>query len=255
LVTQLEIKDLHASVEGKEILKGVNLTVKQGEIHALMGPNGSGKSTLANALFGHPKYKVTHGDILLDGQSILTDTPDKRAKKGLFLAFQYPVTVPGVTMFSFLRAAYNAVHTADKSEAPTLFDFREAVSEKVKLLGVDESFLTRYLNEGFSGGEKKRAEILQLALLKPKIAVLDETDSGLDIDALRTVAEGVTKIAGKDLGVLIITHYQRILKYVRPNYVHVLYEGKITQSGGEELSLKLEEKGYGWLKETAGVVS
>ncbi len=255
MVTQLEIKDLHASVEGKEILKGVNLSVKQGEIHALMGPNGSGKSTLAHTLFGHPKYKVTRGDILLDGESIVTDTPDKRAKKGLFLAFQYPVAVPGVTMFSFLRAAYNAVHTSDKNEAPTLFDFREAVNEKVKLLGVDESFITRYLNEGFSGGEKKRAEILQLALLKPKIAVLDETDSGLDIDALRIVAEGVTKIAGDDLGVLIITHYQRILKYVRPQYVHVLYEGRVTQSGGEELSLKLEEKGYGWLKETAGVIA
>lgn len=255
MVTQLEIKDLHASVEGKEILKGVNLAVKQGEIHALMGPNGSGKSTLAHTLLGHPKYKVTRGDILLDGESIVTDTPDRRAKKGLFLAFQYPVAVPGVTMFSFLRAAYNAVHTSDKNEAPTLFDFREAVNEKVKLLGVDESFITRYLNEGFSGGEKKRAEILQLALLKPKIAVLDETDSGLDIDALRIVAEGVTKIAGDDLGVLIITHYQRILKYVRPHYVHVLYEGRVTQSGGEELSLKLEEKGYGWLKEQADVIA
>ncbi len=255
MVTQLEIKDLHASVEGKEILKGVNLTVKQGEIHALMGPNGSGKSTLAHTLLGHPKYKVTRGDILLDGVSIVTDTPDKRAKKGLFLAFQYPVAVPGVTMFSFLRAAYNAVHTSDKNEAPTLFDFREAVNEKVKLLGVDESFINRYLNEGFSGGEKKRAEILQLALLKPKIAVLDETDSGLDIDALRIVAEGVKKIAREDLGVLIITHYQRILKYVRPDYVHVLYEGRVTQSGGEELSLKLEAEGYGWLKEQTGVIA
>ena len=255
MVTQLEINDLHASVEGKEILKGVNLTVKQGEIHALMGPNGSGKSTLAHTLLGHPKYKVTRGDILLDGVSIVTDTPDKRAKKGLFLAFQYPVAVPGVTMFSFLRAAYNAVHTSDKNEAPTLFDFREAVNEKVKLLGVDESFINRYLNEGFSGGEKKRAEILQLALLKPKIAVLDETDSGLDIDALRIVAEGVKKIAREDLGVLIITHYQRILKYVRPDYVHVLYEGRVTQSGGEELSLKLEAEGYGWLKEQTGVIA
>ena len=254
-MSKLEIRDLHASVEGREILKGVTLTVNQGEIHALMGPNGSGKSTLANALLGHPKYKVTSGDILVDGESILTLTPDKRAKKGLFLAFQYPVSVPGVTMFSFLRAAYNAVHTDEKNQAPTLFEFREAMNEKMKLLGVDESFMHRYLNEGFSGGEKKKAEILQLALLRPKFAVLDETDSGLDIDALRVVAEGVTKIAGSDLGVLVITHYQRILKYIKPTFVHVLYEGMITASGGEELSLKLEEKGYGWLKEQAGTVS
>ena len=254
-MSKLEIVDLHASVEGREILKGVSLTVNQGEIHALMGPNGSGKSTLANALLGHPKYKVTSGEILIDGESILHLTPDKRAKKGLFLAFQYPISVPGVTMFSFLRAAYNAVHTDEKNQAPTLFEFREAMNEKMKLLGVDESFMHRYLNEGFSGGEKKRAEILQLALLKPKFAVLDETDSGLDIDALRVVAEGVTKIAGGDLGVLVITHYQRILKYIKPTFVHVLYDGKITASGGEELSLKLEEKGYGWLKEQAGTVS
>jgi Fe-S cluster assembly ATP-binding protein len=254
-MSKLEIRDLYVSVEGKEILKGVNLTVNQGEVHALMGPNGSGKSTLAYTLLGHSKYKVTKGDILVDGESILSYPPDKRAKSGLFLAFQYPVTVPGVTMFSFLRAAYNSVHTDEKNQAPTLFDFREAMNEKMKLLGVDESFMNRYLNEGFSGGEKKRAEILQLALMKPKFAILDETDSGLDIDALRVVAEGVSKIAGSDLGVLIITHYQRILKYIKPNYVHVLYDGKITASGGEELSLKLEEKGYGWLKEQAGVVA
>jgi len=254
-MSKLEIRDLYASVEGKEILKGVNLTVNQGEVHALMGPNGSGKSTLAYTLLGHSKYKVTKGDILVDGESILSYPPDKRAKSGLFLAFQYPVTVPGVTMFSFLRAAYNSVHTDEKNQAPTLYEFREAMNEKMKLLGVDESFMNRYLNEGFSGGEKKRAEILQLALMKPKFAILDETDSGLDIDALKVVAEGVSKIAGNDLGVLIITHYQRILKYIKPNYVHVLYDGKITASGGEELSLKLEEKGYGWLKEQAGVVA
>ncbi|MDA4134563.1 MAG: Fe-S cluster assembly ATPase SufC [Thaumarchaeota archaeon] len=254
-MAKLEIRDLHVSVEGNEILKGVDLTINQGEVHALMGPNGSGKSTLAYTLLGHTKYKVTKGDILIDGQSILGFTPDKRAKSGLFLAFQYPVTVPGVTMFSFLRAAYNSVHTDEKNQAPTLFEFREAMNEKMKLLGVDESFMNRYLNEGFSGGEKKRAEILQLALMKPKFAILDETDSGLDIDALRVVAEGVSKLAGNDLGVLIITHYQRILKYIKPNYVHVLYEGKITASGGEELSLKLEEKGYSWLKEQAGVVA
>ena len=254
-MAKLEIRDLYVSIEGNEILKGVNLTINQGEVHALMGPNGSGKSTLAYTLLGHPKYKVTKGDILIDGQSILGYTPDKRAKSGLFLAFQYPVTVPGVTMFSFLRAAYNSVHTDEKNQAPTLFEFREAMNEKMKLLGVDESFMNRYLNEGFSGGEKKRAEILQLALMKPKFAILDETDSGLDIDALRVVAEGVSKIAGSDLGVLIITHYQRILKYIKPNFVHVLYDGKITASGGEELSLKLEEKGYSWLKEQAGVVA
>jgi Fe-S cluster assembly ATP-binding protein len=220
-----------------------------------MGPNGSGKSTLANTLLGHPKYKVTKGDVLIDGESIINLTPDKRAKKGLFLAFQYPVAVPGVTMFSFLRAAYNAVHTDEKNQAPTIFDFKETLAERMKLLGIDESFMNRYLNEGFSGGEKKRAEILQLAMLKPKFAVLDETDSGLDIDALRVVAEGVSKIASDDLGILVITHYQRILKYIRPTFVHVLYDGRITASGGQELSLKLEEKGYGWLKEQAGVLA
>jgi Fe-S cluster assembly ATP-binding protein len=253
-MSKLEIRDLHATVEGTEILKGVDLTINQGEIHALMGPNGSGKSTLANTLLGHPKYKVTKGDVLIDGESIVNLTPDKRAKKGLFLAFQYPVAVPGVTMFSFLRAAYNAVHTDEKNQAPTIFDFKETLAERMKLLGMDESFMNRYLNEGFSGGEKKRAEILQLAMLKPKFAVLDETDSGLDIDALRVVAEGVSKIASDDLGILVITHYQRILKYIMPTFVHVMYEGRITQSGGQELSLKLEEKGYGWLKEQAGVV-
>jgi Fe-S cluster assembly ATP-binding protein len=254
-MTKLEIRDLHATVEGTEILKGVDLTINQGEIHALMGPNGSGKSTLANTLLGHPKYKVTKGDVLIDGESIIDLTPDKRAKKGLFLAFQYPVAVPGVTMFSFLRAAYNAVHTDANNKAPTIFDFKETLAERMKLLGMDESFMNRYLNEGFSGGEKKRAEILQLAMLKPKFAVLDETDSGLDIDALRVVAEGVSKIASNDLGILVITHYQRILKYIRPTFVHVMYEGRITASGGQELSLKLEEKGYGWLKEQAGVVA
>jgi Fe-S cluster assembly ATP-binding protein len=254
-MAKLEIRDLHATVEGTEILKGVDLTINQGEIHALMGPNGSGKSTLANTLLGHPKYKVTKGDVLIDGKSIIDLTPDKRAKLGLFLAFQYPVAVPGVTMFSFLRAAYNAVHTDEKNQAPTIFDFKETLAERMKLLGMDESFMNRYLNEGFSGGEKKRAEILQLAMLKPKFAVLDETDSGLDIDALRVVAEGVSKIASNDLGILVITHYQRILKYIQPTVVHVMYEGRITASGGQELSLKLEEKGYGWLKEQAGVVA
>ncbi len=245
---KLEIVNLHVTVEGNEILKGVDLTVQQGEIHALMGPNGSGKSTLAYTLLGHPKYIVKQGDILVDGESILKLPPDKRARKGLFLAFQYPVAVQGVTMFSFLRAAYNSSHATNPKEAPNIFEFREAVADKIKMLRMDDSILNRYLNEGFSGGEKKRAEILQLAIMDPRFAILDETDSGLDIDALRVVAEGVNKLSGPNLGILLITHYQRILKYVRPGFVHVLYAGRIVESGGEELSRQLEEKGYSWIK-------
>lgn len=241
----LEVRDLHVIVEGKEILKGVNLKVGKGEVHALMGPNGSGKSTLAYTLMGHPKYQVTSGDILVDGESILSLTPDKRARKGLFLAFQYPVSVQGVSMFSFLRAAYNSAHAQSQ---PTVFEFKEKVNEKLKMLGMGEEILNRYLNEGFSGGEKKRAEILQMALIEPKYAVLDETDSGLDIDALRIVAEGINKLSGPERGILLITHYQRILRYVKPQFVHVMYEGKIIESGGEELSRLLEEKGYSWIK-------
>jgi Fe-S cluster assembly ATP-binding protein len=248
----LEIKDLHATVEGKEILKGVDLKIGQGETHALMGPNGSGKSTLAYTLMGHPKYQVTKGEVLVGGESILGMTPDKRVKKGLFLAFQYPVAVQGVSMFSFLRAAYNAAHTTNPKEPPTIFEFKEAAAEKLKMLEMDDSFLTRYLNEGFSGGEKKRAEILQMALMQPKFAVLDETDSGLDIDALRIVAEGINKVAGPETGVMLITHYQRILKYVKPQFVHVMYQGRIIESGGEDLSRLLEEKGYTWIKGYAG---
>jgi len=244
---KLEIKDLHASVEGKEILRGVDLTVPQGETHALMGPNGSGKSTLAYTLMGHPKYHVTSGEVLLGGENILGLSPDKRARKGLFLAFQYPVSVQGVSMFSFLRAAYNAAHAADSKEPPTIFEFKESAAEKLKMLGMDDSFLTRYLNEGFSGGEKKRAEILQMALMQPKFAILDETDSGLDIDALRIVAEGINKVAGPETGTVLITHYQRILKYVNPQFVHVMFQGRIIESGGEELSRLLEEKGYTWI--------
>ena len=243
---KLEIQDLHASVEGKEILKGVNLSIAQGETHALMGPNGSGKSTLAYTLMGHPKYQVTSGRALIDGEDILGLTPDKRVKKGLFLAFQYPVSVQGVSMFSFLRAALNASRPPG-TEPPNIFDFREAVAERLKMLSMDESFLTRYLNEGFSGGEKKRAEILQMALIRPKFAVLDETDSGLDIDALRVVAEGINKVSGPETGTLLITHYQRILKYVKPQFVHVMFKGKIIESGGEDLSRLLEEKGYSWI--------
>ncbi len=234
-------------MEGKEILKGVDLTVQQGETHALMGPNGSGKSTLAYTLMGHPKYHVTSGEVTINGESILPLSPDKRARKGLFLAFQYPVSVQGVSMFSFLRAAYNAAHTTDPKEPPTVFEFREVVAEKLKMLDMDPAVLTRYLNEGFSGGEKKRAEILQMALMQPKFAVLDETDSGLDIDALRIVAEGIEKVAGPETGILLITHYQRILKYVKPQFVHVMYQGRIIESGGEDLSRLLEEKGYNWI--------
>jgi Fe-S cluster assembly ATP-binding protein len=241
----LEIKELHVSVEGKEILKGVNLKVNKGEIHALMGPNGSGKSTLAYTLMGHPKYQVTSGDILLEGESIVTLTPDKRARKGLFLAFQYPVSVQGVSMFSFLRAAFNASHP---SSQPTIFEFKEKLNEKLKMLGMGEDILNRYLNEGFSGGEKKRAEILQMAMIEPKFAVLDETDSGLDIDALKIVAEGINRLSSPERGILLITHYQRILRYVKPHFVHVMYQGKIIESGGEELSKLLEEKGYSWIK-------
>jgi Fe-S cluster assembly ATP-binding protein len=243
----LEIKDLHASVEGKQILRGVNLTVNQGETHALMGPNGSGKSTLAYTLMGHPKYQITSGQILIGGEIIIGLTPDKRVKKGLFLAFQYPVAVQGVSMFSFLRAAYNNSRPSG-SEPPTIFEFKDVVAEKLKMLSMDESFLSRYLNEGFSGGEKKRAEILQMALMEPKFAVLDETDSGLDIDALRIVAEGINKVSGPETGTLLITHYQRILKYVKPQFVHVMFQGRIIESGGEDLSRLLEEKGYTWIK-------
>jgi Fe-S cluster assembly ATP-binding protein len=248
---KLEVRGLHASVEGKEILKGVDLEVAQGETHALMGPNGSGKSTLAYTLMGHPKYLVTSGDMLIDGESLLGLTPDKRVKKGLFLAFQYPVSVQGVSMFSFLRAAFNNSRPAG-TEPPNIFEFKEAVAEKLKMLSMDDSFLTRYLNEGFSGGEKKRAEILQMALMQPKFAVLDETDSGLDIDALRVVAEGINKVSGPSMGALLITHYQRILKYVRPQFVHVMYQGRIIESGGEDLSRLLEEKGYTWIKGYGG---
>lgn len=258
MTSTLEIRDLHAGIEGKEILKGVNLTIRQGEIHALMGPNGSGKSTLAYVIMGHPGYEVYSGDILLDGESILEMEPDERARAGLFLAFQYPVAIPGVTVANFLRQAVSAVrgYTAQREEgAPIgsnlmpMREFRKELTEAMKMLGIDPSFARRYLNEGFSGGEKKRAEILQLALLKPKFAVLDETDSGLDIDAVRAVAEGVNRLVGPDLGVLIITHYQRILNYIEPHYVHVFYDGRVVLSGGPELAQELEAKGYDWIRE------
>ena len=239
----LVIEDLHVSVEGKEILKGVSLTVNQGEIHALMGPNGSGKSTLASTIMGHPKYTVTGGDIRFRGESILTLPPDERARRGLFLSMQYPVAIPGVTLVNFMRRAVSAVRGTDVP----VREFTNLLTDKMKLLKVDREFARRYVNEGFSGGEKKKAEILQLALLQPKIAVLDETDSGLDIDALRTVAEGVSAVVGPDLGVLIITHYQRILNYIKPDHVHILAEGRVIREGGPELAIEIENRGYDWL--------
>jgi Fe-S cluster assembly ATP-binding protein len=250
MASQLEIKNLHVSVEGKEILKGLNLTIQQGEVHASMGPTGSGKSTLAYTLSGHPKYVVTDGDVLFKGQSILEMSPDERARAGLFLAFQYPVAVPGVSMANFLRLAYRSVKgSASKPETRreevlSIPKFRRLMREKMAMLKVDESFATRYLNDGFSGGEKKRAEILQMAVLEPEIAILDETDSGLDIDALRVVSEGVNLLRGPNLGLLVITHYNRILNYIKPEFVHVLVDGVIKQSGGPELALQLEESGY-----------
>jgi Fe-S cluster assembly ATP-binding protein len=251
----LEIRNLHASVEGKPILRGVNLIVNQGEVHALMGPNGSGKSTLANVLLGNPAYEVTDGEILFEGENILEMEPDARSRAGLFLAFQYPVSIPGVTVANFLRLAINArMKAADpESKGISISDFRKMMRQKMDSLQMDHSFAGRYLNEGFSGGEKKRAEILQMAVLTPKIAVLDETDSGLDIDALRIVSEGVNTLRGPGLGVLVITHYQRILNYIQPEFVHVMFNGQIVESGGPDLALKLEQTGYDWVRERFAV--
>jgi len=247
----LEIKNLHVNAGDKEILKGVDLTVRAGQVHAMMGPNGSGKSTLANAVMGHPNFEVTEGEILLDGRNVTEADPDERARLGLFMAFQYPVAVPGVTVTKYLRTVMNA-HREEQGEDPvSLKDFRKTVEEAMKLVEVPREFASRYLNEGFSGGEKKRMEILQLALQEPKIAVLDETDSGLDIDALRVVANGVNALKARspEMGVLIITHYQRILHMVQPDFVHVLYDGRIVKEGGPELVTLLEEKGYGWIRD------
>lgn len=250
-MTELTISNLHVNISGKEILKGVDLTIKQGEVHALMGPNGSGKSTLAYSLMGHPSYEVIEGEVLFDGVDLLALRPEERSKRGLFLAFQYPVAIPGVTVANFLRTALNARRRAEDPDDKgiPIPEFRKILKEKMDFLNMDHAFAGRYLNDGFSGGEKKRAEILQLATLEPKIAILDETDSGLDIDALRTVAEGVSALSGPDLGVLVITHYQRILNYIKPDFVHILFEGRIVESGGPELALKLEERGYDWIRE------
>jgi len=250
-MSQLEIKNLHVSIEDKEILKGLSLTIKQGEIHAIMGPNGTGKSTLAYTLMGHPNYTVTGGEVLLDGENLLEMEPDERSRLGMFLAFQYPVAIPGVTVANFLRSAINSRRRAENPEdkGMPIPEFRKMLKEKMDMLKMDHNFAGRYLNDGFSGGEKKRAEILQMATLKPRFAVLDETDSGLDIDALRIVSEGVNALSGPELGVLVITHYQRLLNYIKPHFVHVMMNGQIVESGGPELALHLEEHGYDWLRE------
>jgi Fe-S cluster assembly ATP-binding protein len=250
-MSQLEVKDLHVSIDGKEILKGLDLTVKQGEIHAIMGPNGAGKSTLAYALMGHPNYAATAGEVNFKGQNVLELSPDERSRLGIFLAFQYPVSIPGVTVANFLRTAINARRRAENPEdkGMPIPEFRKMLKEKMEMLKMDPAFAGRYLNEGFSGGEKKRAEILQMATLQPEIAILDETDSGLDIDALRIVADGVNHLAGPELGVLVITHYQRLLNYIKPHFVHVMIDGRIVESGGPDLALHLEEQGYDWVRE------
>src|SRR5947209_11269961 len=249
-MSELEIRDLYVSAGEKEILRGVDLTVGKGEIHALMGPNGSGKSTLANAVMGHPGLEVTAGQILFKGQDITDADPDERARMGLFMAFQYPVSVPGVTVTKYLRTVLNAHRQARGEDAIPLREFRQTVEAAMKLTNVPKEFSSRYLNEGFSGGEKKRMEILQMALQTPGMAILDETDSGLDIDALRVVANGVNAVAGPEMGVLIITHYQRILHLVQPSHVHVMYQGRIVKEGGPELVDQLEARGYGWITES-----
>jgi len=245
----LQIRNLHVSAEGKEILKGLDLEVSRGEIHALMGPNGSGKSTLANAIMGHPALEITDGEIVFEGEDITDADPEDRARAGLFMAFQYPVAIPGVTVAKYLRMAINAHREARDEQQISLKDFRRETEAAMELVNIPREFSSRYVNDGFSGGEKKRMEVLQLAMLLPKIAVLDETDSGLDIDALRVVAEGVNKVAGPEMGVLIITHYQRILHLVEPDFVHVIYDGRIVKEGGPELVSELEAKGYGWIGE------
>jgi Fe-S cluster assembly ATP-binding protein len=246
-MAELEIRNLHVQAGDKQILKGLDLSVDRGQIHALMGPNGSGKSTLANVIMGHPGLEVTDGEILFRGENIVEAEPDERARMGLFMAFQYPVAVPGVTVTKYLRTVINAHRDARGEEPISLKEFRQTVEAAMELTNVPREFSSRYLNEGFSGGEKKRMEILQLALQKPSMAVLDETDSGLDIDALRVVANGVNAVAGPDMGVLIITHYQRILHLVQPSHVHVMYQGRIVREGGPELVEALEAKGYGWI--------
>lgn len=251
----LELKNLHVEVEGEgiEILKGVNLTVNKGEIHAIMGPNGSGKSTLSKIVAGHPEYEVTKGDILYDGESVLEMDPDERAHKGIFLAFQYPVEVPGVTNTTLLRESYNTIAASRGREELDPLEFEDYIKDKLDLVQMNPDFLERSVNTGFSGGEKKRNEIFQMAVLQPKLSLLDETDSGLDIDALKIVSNGINKLHGEDDAVVLITHYQRLLNYIEPDFVHVMIDGKIVKSGDKELALKLEEQGYDWLEAHANV--
>jgi Fe-S cluster assembly ATP-binding protein len=251
----LEIRNLHAVIDGKEILNGIDLTVKAGEIHAIMGPNGSGKSTLAKVLAGHPSYEVTEGEVIYEGRNLLELAPDERAREGIFLAFQYPIEIPGVSNANFLRLAYNEKARHEGKDELDPLEFDDLLQEKIKIVEMDKSFINRSVNEGFSGGEKKRNEILQMAVLEPKLAVLDETDSGQDIDALRTVAEGINATLSPEMGVLMITHYQRMLNYVKPQFVHVLLDGRVVMSGGEELSQKLEANGYDWVREQVGLPS
>jgi Fe-S cluster assembly ATP-binding protein len=255
-MADLEIKNLHVAAGDKPILRGVDLHVRSGEFHALMGPNGSGKSTLANVIMGHPNLEIGEGKILFDGEDITEADPDERSRAGLFMAFQYPVAIPGVTVAKYLRMVMNAHREARGDDAISLKDFRKAVEAAMELTNVPREFSNRYLNDGFSGGEKKRMEILQLALMNPRLAVLDETDSGLDIDALRTVAHGVNEVAGgSDMGVLIITHYQRILHMVEPQFVHIMFDGRIVKKGGPELVEQLEQRGYGWIREEVGAAA
>ena len=246
----LEIKNLHAGVGKNEILRGVDLRVNKGEVHAIMGPNGSGKSTLAQVLAGRDVYLVTEGEVKYEGKDLLAMAPEDRAREGIFLAFQYPVEIPGVSNLYFLRSALNTIRRSRGLEEVDAMDFLAMVRDKIKLLEMDESLMNRPVNEGFSGGEKKRNEIFQMAVLEPKLAIMDETDSGLDIDALRIVANGVNALRGPERGIIVVTHYQRLLNYIVPDYVHVLSSGRIVKSGGKELALELEEKGYGWLEES-----
>ena len=251
MVSVLEIKDLHVEIEGKEILKGVNLTIKQNEVHAIMGPNGTGKSTLSAAIMGHPKYTVTQGEVLLDGENVLEMEVDERAQAGLFLAMQYPSEISGVTNADFLRSAINAKR--EEGKEINLMQFIKKLDKNMEFLEMDLDMAQRYLNEGFSGGEKKRNEILQLMMLEPKFAILDEIDSGLDIDALKVVSKGINEMRGENFGCLIITHYQRLLHYITPDHVHVMMQGRVVKSGGEELAQRLEKEGYDWIKQELNI--
>ncbi|MBD0373981.1 MAG: Fe-S cluster assembly ATPase SufC [Pyrinomonadaceae bacterium] len=251
-VALLEIRDLHATIDGNEILKGITLMVEKGEVHAIMGPNGSGKSTLSKVLAGHPSYQVTQGEVIYREKNLLELSPDERAREGVFLAFQYPIEIPGVSNAQFLRLAYNEKQKHLGQEELDPLEFKDLLKERAKIVQMDASFMNRAVNEGFSGGEKKRNEILQMAVLEPTLAVLDETDSGLDIDALRIVAEGVNQLRTSENAIILVTHYQRLLNYIVPDYVHVLAGGRIVREGGKELALELEEKGYDWIKRVAG---